>query len=97
MGIKMVQPIVLIFKDNIAFKTFDAKSINGQVKEKNTPIPCRVRLFEQKSGVLMAEVETDNQGYYAFHNLNNEERFFIVAHHPKVLFNAVISDNVEPK
>jgi len=97
MGIKVVQSIALVFKSNIAFKAADAKSIKGQVKEENTPIPCRVRLFERKAGLLMAEVATDNQGHYAFYNLNDEERFFVVAHHPEILFNAVISDNVVPK
>ena len=97
MSIKIDQPTTLVFKNNIAFKTSDAKSIKGQVQEKKVPLPCRVRLFERKAGLLMAEVATDNQGYYAFHNLNDEERFFIVAHHPKTLFNAVISDNLVPK
>ena len=97
MGIKVVQSIALVFKSNIAFKTADAKSIKGQVKEENTPIPCRVRLFERKAGLLMAEVATDNQGHYAFYNLNDEERFFVVAHHPQLQFNAVIQDNVVPK
>ena len=95
MAIKMDQPITLVFKNNIAFKTADAKSIKGQVQEKK--VPCRVRLFERKSGQLMAEVATDNQGHYAFYNLNDEERFFIVAHHPRLQFNAVIQDNVVPK
>lgn len=97
MAIKMDQPTTLVFQNNIAFKTADAKSIKGQVREENTPIPCRVRLFERKSGQLMAEVATDHQGYYAFYNLNDEEQFFVVAHHPEILFNAVISDNLVPK
>ena len=97
MAIKMDQPTTLVFKNHIAFKTSDAKSIKGQVREENTPIPCRVRLFERKSGQLMAEVATDSQGYYAFYNLNDEERFFVVAHHPRLQFNAVIQDNVVPK
>ena len=96
MAIKMVKPITLIFKNNIAFKTLDAKSIKGQVREENTLIPCRVRLFERKSGLLIAEVATDTQGHYAFYNLNDEERFFVVAHHPQLQFNAVIQDNVVP-
>lgn len=97
MAIKMDQPTTLVFKNNIAFKTADAKSIKGQVRKENTPIACRVRLFERKSGQLMAEVATDHQGYYAFYNLNDEEQFFVVAHHPEILFNAVISDNLVPK
>ena len=97
MAIKMDQPTTLVFKNNIAFKTSDAKSIKGQVREMQVPLPCRVRLFERKSGQLMAEVATDSQGNYAFYNLNDEERFFVVAHHPELQFNAVIQDNVVPK
>ena len=97
MVIKVDQPTTLVFKNNIAFKTVDAKSIKGQVQEMQVPLPCRVRLFERKSGLLMAEVATDSQGYYAFYNLNNEERFFVIAHHPRLQFNAVIKDNVVPK
>ena len=97
MAIKVIKPVALVFKNNIAFKLEDAKSIKGQVQEKKVPLPCRVRLFERKSGLLMAEVLTDSQGNYAFNNLSDEERFFIVAHHPKLQFNAVIQDNVRPK
>ena len=71
-------------------------SIKGRVSEKNTPIPCRVRLFEKLSGRLIADVLTDNTGYYAFDHLT-ETKFFIVAHHPQNQYNAVIQDNVVPK
>ncbi|MFW3962365.1 carboxypeptidase regulatory-like domain-containing protein [Acinetobacter radioresistens] len=97
MAIKIDRPVTLVFKNNPAFKTADAKSIRGQVQEKKVPLPCRVRLFERKSALLIAEVATDHQGYYDFNNLNDEERFFVVAHHPKLQFNAVIKDNVVPK
>ena len=97
MVIKMDQPTTLVFKNNIAFKTADAKSIKGPVQEKKVPLPCRVRLFERKWGLLMSEVATDSQGYYAFYNLDDEERFFVVAHHPRLQFNAVIQDQVMPK
>ena len=71
-------------------------SIKGRVSEKNIPIPCRVRLFEKLSGRLIADVLTDNTGYYAFDHLT-ETKFFIVAHHPQNQYNAVIQDNVVPK
>ena len=71
-------------------------SIKGKVSEKNTPIPCRVRLFEKLSGRLIADVLTDNTGYYAFDHLT-QAKFFLVAHHPQNQFNAVIQDNVVPK
>ena len=71
-------------------------SIKGKVSEKNTPIPCRVRLFEKLSGRLIADVLTDSGGNYEFDHLT-ETKFFIVAHHPQNQYNAVIQDNVVPK
>ncbi len=71
-------------------------SIKGTVKQKNIPIPCRVRLFEKLSGRMIADVLTDNVGNYEFNHLT-QAKFFLVAHHPKNQFNAVIQDNVVPK
>ena len=71
-------------------------SIKGRVSEKNTPIPCRVRLFEKLSGRLIADVLTDSSGNYEFDHLT-QAKFFLVAHHPQNQFNAVIQDNVVPK
>lgn len=71
-------------------------SIKGQVKEKNIPIPCRVRLFERQSGRLISDIETDNIGNYVFNHLT-ANRFFVVAHHPLNQYNAVIADMVVPK
>ena len=71
-------------------------SIKGVVKEENTPIPCRVRLFEKLSGRLIADKLTDLNGNYEFDHLA-KINFFIVAHHPGSQYNAVIQDNVVPK
>ena len=71
-------------------------SIKGLVKKQNTPIPCRVRLFERLSGRLINEVLTDNSGNYEFNHLT-ANKFFIVAHHPLNQYNAVIADLVVPK
>ena len=71
-------------------------SIKGQVKEVGAPIPCRLRLFEKNSGRMVAEVATDQNGFYEFDHLT-KNKFFIVAHHPTSQFNAVIQDNVVPK
>ena len=71
-------------------------SIKGKVSEKNTPIPCRVRLFEKLSGRLIADITTDQHGNYEFDHLLHSI-FFVVAHHPVSQFNAVIQDNVVPK
>ena len=71
-------------------------SIRGQVKEIGNNIPCRVRLFEKNTGRLIADIETDEDGDYVFTNLI-KTRFFVVAHHPASIYNAVIQDNVVPK
>ena len=71
-------------------------SIKGQVRETSAPIPCRLRLFEKLSGRMVAEVITDQSGFYEFDHLA-KTKFFIVAHHPTSEFNAVIQDNVVPK
>lgn len=68
-------------------------SISGRVSEKSIPIPCRVRLFEKLSGRLIADILTDTYGNYAFNHLS-QTKFFLVAHHPKNQYNAVIQDNV---
>ena len=96
MVIKMDRPTTLVFKNNIAFKTADAKSIKGQVQEMQVPLPCRLRLFEKTSGRMVFETVTDQNGFYEFDHLT-KTKFFIVAHHPENQFNAVIQDNVVPK
>lgn len=86
-----------ISNSNLAILSVDqGLSIKGAVKEKNIPIPCRVRLFEKLSGRMIADVLTDNTGNYVFNHLT-QAKFFLVAHHPQNQFNAVIQDNVVPK
>lgn len=70
-------------------------SIKGQVKALGIAIPCRVRLFEKLTGRLIADIATDNSGFYEFNHLV-KARFFVVAHHPASQYNAVIQDNVVP-
>ena len=71
-------------------------TIKGVIKERGMSIPCWLRLFEKTSGRMVAEVATDQNGFYEFDHLA-ETKFFIVAHHPTSKFNAVIQDNVVPK
>lgn len=71
-------------------------TIQGQVKQENIPLACRVRLHEKTSGRLIAEIATDPNGFYEFDHLN-QAKFYVVAHHPASQFNAVIQDNVVPK
>lgn len=71
-------------------------SIKGQVKEQDTPLQCRVNLFEKWSGKFIETQLTDEFGFYEFNQLA-KAKFFIIAHHPRREFNAVIQDNLEPK
>lgn len=71
-------------------------SIAGIVKEMGNNIPCRVRLFEKNTGRFVGDTETDEDGNYVFLNLI-KTKFFVVAHHPASIYNAVIQDNVVPK
>lgn len=71
-------------------------AIRGRVSELGIKLPCRVRLFEKNSGRLIADVLTNDAGYYEIRGLA-KVAFFIVAHHPASKFNAVIQDNVVPK
>lgn len=89
---------VCAYNTNLGFllTTSMGLSIKGQVKEKNIPIPCRVRLFERESGRMIYETVTDKSGNYSFDHLMTN-KFFIVAHHPENTFNAVIADLVVPK
>lgn len=82
--------------NDLILTTNKGLAINGQVKALGIAIPCRVRLFEKISGRLIADVVTDNNGFYEFNHLV-KSRFFVVAHHPASQFNAVIQDNVVPK
>lgn len=97
MVIKVVPSVSVIFKNSITYNSFNYKSIKGKILENNSPFPCRVRLFEKPSGVLISEILTDNEGNYEFKNLSNLTSYFLIAHHPESKFNAVVQDNIIPE
>ncbi len=55
-----------------------------------------VRLFARSDAALVGQTITFADGSYQFTVYDTKEKF-LVAHHPKRLFNAVIQDNVVPK
>ncbi|AXY60179.1 hypothetical protein [Acinetobacter sp. WCHAc010052] len=55
-----------------------------------------VRLFARSDATLVGQAITDLNGSYQL-TVRDKEDKFLVAHHPKRLFNAVIQDNVVPK
>lgn len=91
----------MLYKMNVLLISTDLSrngnlKIKGTITEEDLQIPCRVRLFEKESGKMIADIKTNDAGSYQFMNLANT-KYFVVAHHPKSQFNAVIQDNVVPK
>lgn len=70
--------------------------IAGNLLNLGAAISGRVRLFSRATGLLVAESLADQNGKYRFYNLISAE-YFIVAHHPRNQYNAVIQDMVVPK
>ena len=71
-------------------------TVKGQVKEESLSIPCRVRLHEKVSGRIIADVATDDNGFFLFDHLNLYH-FYAVAYHPTTNYNALIFDDLIPK
>ena len=72
--------------------------VNGTTVKVPSDIPVarKVRLFEEKSGVLIQEVWSDAAGNYLFSNLS-DNYYFITAHDHTLEFNGVIQSHVRPE
>ena len=97
MLVTTLQPTALIYPDYVLRGADNTLKIAGTVNEKSVPIPCRVRLFERASGILVADTATDAMGNYVFLNLVATTLYYLVAHHPTQQYNAVIQDRITPK
>lgn len=84
------------YKNTATKNIISQHSIAGIVQKCGINLPCRVRLYEKKTGLKRDEIVTDNNGNYKFTDLQPIE-FFLVAHDPKQQYNAIIQDNVIPK
>lgn len=60
------------------------------------PVARKVRLFEEKSGLLIQEVWSDATGAYVFNGLS-DNYYFITAHDHTLEFNGVIQSHVRPE
>lgn len=60
------------------------------------PVARKVRLFEEKSGLLIQEVWSDAAGNYSFVGLS-DNYYFITAHDHTLEFNGVIQSHVRPE
>ena len=63
----------------------------------NLPLSRRVRLYEQRSGKLVAETWSDAAtGAYSFANLNRSLKYTVLAYDHTSTYRAVIADNLSP-
>lgn len=72
-------------------------SITGTVMQLGQEINATVQLYSKATNQLLDSVETNKGGIYIFKSLQKSKSYFVVAHHPKSQYNAVIQDNVVPK
>ena len=76
--------------------------IVGTVKEKgtpeNTPVWRRVRLYDERSGLLVAETWSDPvTGAYAFNNIKRDAVYFVLAFDHTGDYRGVVADNLTPE
>lgn len=61
------------------------------------PVSRRVRLYRQKSGLLVAETRSDPvTGHYAFDGIA-DQKYFVVTHDDGTTYNGVIKDFITPE
>lgn len=71
--------------------------IGGVVKSESIPLSgALVRLFLRENGQLDGQAISRIDGSYEFNVADQKERF-IISHHPKREFNAVVQDLVVPE
>ena len=85
------------FKENSLYNSNHLGVIKGQVKKLGSQYQAIVRIYEKRSGLLVAQKATGLNGDYSFNGLNIDMPYFLTAFDPNNQFNAVIQDNVVPK
>lgn len=72
-------------------------SIGGTLKINGAPTHRLVRLYEDKSGTLVAETWSDPvDGSYSFPNLSNRFKYTAIGYDYAHSYRAVIADNIGP-
>ena len=61
-----------------------------------TKVATKVRLFDKRSAVLVAEVWSNAAGDYTFANLDPTRAYFVVGHDHTDTYNADVADNIFP-
>jgi hypothetical protein len=71
-------------------------TIQGTVTIENIPGARQVRLFDKRSGLLIAETWSTPTGHYKFNNVDADREYFVVAHDHLRVYNAVVQDMLTP-
>jgi hypothetical protein len=71
--------------------------IYGVVTENAQPISCFLRLYDYKSGALVATTHSDENGSYKFENINMSKIYTLVAYNPSKNYNSIIRDLIKPE
>ncbi|MDW3682928.1 hypothetical protein RA280_14460 [Cupriavidus sp. CV2] len=72
--------------------------VSGQVTVNNAAVGAgyRVQVFRKRDNLLMGEVFTDASGNYTYVDLDRTYTYYVVAHDPTGVYNAVIQDSITP-
>lgn len=73
-----------------------AGTVQGTVTIENIPGARQVRLFDKRSGLLIAETWSTPTGHYEFNNVATDREYFVVAHDHLRVYNAVVQDMLTP-
>lgn len=73
-----------------------AGTIQGTVTIENIPGARQVRLFDKRSGLVVAETWSSPTGHYEFNNVATDREYFVVAHDHLRVYNAVVQDMLTP-
>lgn len=83
----------------IAGQVVSTSIITGRVFEKDVPVSKRVSCYERKTGHLVAQVWSDENGDYEFKNLPNDGRYYYVVttdgSSTNTYYNAVVQDLIQ--
>lgn len=71
-------------------------TIQGTTTVENIPGSRQVRLYDKRSGLLVAETWSSPTGHYEFNNIDSSKEYFVVAHDHLRVYNGVISDMLTP-
>lgn len=96
---KKLTSLVVIAQPIPKNKVLATSVITGRVFEKDIPVSRRVACYERKTGQLVAQVWSDENGDYEFKNLPNDGRHYYIVttdgSGSNTYYNAVVQDLIQ--